>query len=95
MKYITYTLWGLLLLLQYQLWLGQGGLIDMWRLKQSIGAVNETIKQRTERNAGLQGEVQDLKGGLDAIEERARSELGMVKQGEVFYQVVDGDKGTK
>lgn len=95
MKYITYMLWGLLLLLQYQLWLGQGGLIDMWRLKQSIGAVNETIKQRTERNAGLQGEVQDLKGGLDAIEERARSELGMVKQGEVFYQVVDGDKGTK
>lgn len=95
MKLITYTLWALLLLLQYQLWLGQGGLVDMWRLKQGISSATEVVKVRTERNAGLQGEVDDLKGGLDAIEERARSELGMVKHGEVFYQVVEQQKEAK
>lgn len=95
MKYLTFILWALLLLLQYQLWLGQSGLVDMWRLKQSMGVVKDDIQSRQERNASLEGEVQDLKGGIEAIEERARSELGMVKQGEAFYQVVEEGKETK
>lgn len=80
---------GLLLLLQYQLWLGHGSVRDVWRLEKSVAAQlreNEALRQR---NDALEAEVKDLKSGLEAVEERARRELGMIRDDEVFYQVVE------
>lgn len=89
MKWITTILIVLLVVLQYQLWLGQGSMMEVWHLRQSIErqlAQNAALK---ERNEALDAEVRDLKQGVDAIEERARSELGMIKQDETFFQIVD------
>lgn len=61
----------------------------MWEINQQLISQRETNKEWTVRNAGLDAEVRDLKQGYDAIEEIARSELGMIKQGEIFFQVVD------
>jgi cell division protein FtsB len=79
----------MLVLLQYRLWIGNGSLTEVHHLeqeKQSILEENESLK---ERNYSLAAEVLDLKQGLDAIEERARSEMGMIKKDETFYQLVD------
>jgi cell division protein FtsB len=85
----------LLVLLQYRLWVGDGSLGDLHRLRGEVKAQQATNDQIKERNRALAGEVKDLKQGLAAIEERARSELGMVKKDETFYQVVDGKRTTK
>ena len=90
MKILAGVLLFLLLVLQGQLWFGQGSLPDLWRLKRAVEAQQDENRQLEERNAALAAEVQDLKGGLEAIEERARSELGMIREGETFYQVTDG-----
>lgn len=79
----------LLLLLQGQLWFGQGSLPDLWRLQDAVDAQQDENRRLEERNAALAAEVKDLKSGLEAIEERARSELGMIRDGETFYQVTD------
>jgi cell division protein FtsB len=79
----------MLVLLQYRLWIGNGSLTEVNHLqqeKESIIAENELLN---ERNDSLAAEVLDLKQGLDAIEERARSEMGMIKKNETFYQLVD------
>lgn len=89
MRVLAGVLLFLLLMLQGQLWLGQGSLPDLWRLQQSVEQQREENRLLEERNAALAAEVQDLKGGLEAIEERARSELGMVREGETFYQVIE------
>ena len=81
----------LFVLLQYKLWFGDASVSDVMELKQTIieqQAKNEQIKQR---NAVLAAEVEDLKTGLEAIEERARSELGMIKEDETFIHIVEGD----
>ena len=78
----------LLALLQYRLWSGSGSIPDVQRLEQSRSMQQEENRRLTERNASLAGEVMDLKHGLDAIEERARSEMGMIKSGETYYQIV-------
>ena len=85
----------LLVLLQYRLWVGDGSLGDLHRLRGEVKAQQATNDQIKERNRALAGEVKDLKHGLAAIEERARSELGMVKKDETFYQVVDGKAAAK
>lgn len=77
------------LILQGQLWLGQGSLPDLWRLRDDIRAQQLENRALKERNLGLAAEVADLKQGLEAVEERARSDLGMIKRGETFYQVAD------
>jgi len=82
----------LLLLLQYKLWLGSGNVIEVSRLKDAIAAQKRENDQLQERNRALEAEVLDLKKGQAAVEERARKELGMVKKGETFYQIVDGDQ---
>ena len=88
MKPVAYVLIGFLVLLQYPLWLGSGGALAYWRLQKGIDAQQEENAVLQERNRALQAEVVNLKSGLDAIEERARAELGMVKRDETFYQVV-------
>ena len=77
--------------MQFKLWFGEASVRDVVELKQSIKeqqAKNEKVKQR---NAVLAAEVEDLKTGLEAIEERARSELGMIKKDETFIHIVEGD----
>lgn len=91
MRVVTYILLVLLLLLQYPLWLGKGSWLKVWDMGQQVEAQKQTNEQTQKRNAALDAEVRDLKRGTDAIEERARSDLGMVKQGEIFFQVVGGE----
>lgn len=79
----------LLLVLQHRLWNGTGGQRDVQRLQQQVQQQQHTNTGLQQRNAALAAEVKDLKSGEAAIEERARSELGMIKPGETFYRVVD------
>ena len=76
-----------LALLQLKLWISDGGMQEVWELKARVEAQSAENAALAARNAALEAEVRDLKEGLDAIEERARSELGMVKRNETFYQV--------
>jgi cell division protein FtsB len=75
--------------LQYKLWLGDGGLLELWQLKQNVTEQKTANAVMEEQNAELTAEVEDLKIGVAAVEERARTELGMIKDDEVFYQIVD------
>jgi cell division protein FtsB len=81
----------LIALLQYPLWLGKGSWLRVWDLNRQITAQKEANAVLKTRNDAVDAEVRDLKQGYAAIEERARSELGMVKQDEVFYQVLQTD----
>jgi len=74
--------------IQYPLWLGKGGWMRVHELELQIAAQNETNEALVARNNALAAEVQDLKSGTQAVEERARGEMGMVKQGEVFVQLL-------
>lgn len=79
----------LLVALQYRLWLGNGGIHEIWDLKQAIRTQRAENAALVERNRALEAEVRDLKTGLDAVEERARSEVGMIRKGETFYRIVE------
>jgi cell division protein FtsB len=79
----------LFLLLQYRLWVGEGSLAEVNNLRHEIQTQRGELERLRARNRALQAEVDDLREGMEAIEERARNELGMVKPGEVFYQVVE------
>lgn len=87
--------WLLLILLvmlaglQYRLWFGEANLLQVWQLEQQILEQRQLNQQLTERNKRLEAEVQDLKQGLSALEERARSEMGMIREGETFYQLIE------
>jgi cell division protein FtsB len=87
MRWPTWVLAALIVLLQYPLWLGKGGWLRVWDLDRQVRAPRDDNLKLESRNAGLDAEVRDLKTGFDAIEERARFELGLVKEGEVFVQV--------
>jgi cell division protein FtsB len=89
MKWIATILFGLLLILQYTLWFGNGGLLRLWQLNAVVERQKLENKQLLERNRALEAEVIDLKQGMEAIEERARSDLGMTKKDETFFQVVE------
>ena len=88
MKVISFCLIVLLILLQYRLWIGNGSMTDVHHLEQAKQALIEENGQLRERNQALAAEVNDLKNGHDAIEERARSDMGMIKRGETFYHVI-------
>lgn len=75
--------------LQYRLWVGEGSLAEVTALRREIQAQKEEIERLQARNRRMQAEVEDLRQGLDALEERARSELGMIKEGELFLQLVE------
>ena len=89
MRAVTLILIALLLLLQYPLWLGKGSWLQVWETNRQLEAQRQVNLQTQARNAALDAEVRDLKQGTDAIEERARNELGMIKPGEVFFQIVE------
>jgi len=90
-KIIALVLLGLLIWLQYKIWLLDGGIPEVVQLEQEVEQVEIEVKQLRERNQSLDAEVKDLKKGLDAIEERARSEMGMIKEGEIYYQVIESE----
>ena len=75
--------------------MGEGGVPEVLHLEQEVERQKLNKKQLEERNASLAAEVTDLKQGLDAIEERARSELGMVRKDEQFYQIIKPDNTSK
>ena len=89
MKNLLILLLLLLGYLQYTLWFGEGSLQEVRELQQAVEQQREENLQLRERNDALDAEVRDLQQGLDAIEEHAREDLGMVKEGETFYQVVE------
>ena len=86
-RWPTWILLALIAVLQYPLWFGKGGWLRVWDMDQQLEAQQEVNQKLELRNAGLDAEVRDLKNGYEAIEERARFELGLVKPGEVFVQV--------
>jgi cell division protein FtsB len=88
-KLLALVLATLILLIQYPLWLGKGSWFRVREVDQQIHAQREINRRLQARNAALEAEVRDLKVGLEAIEERARSELGMVKRDEIFYRVLE------
>jgi len=89
MRPLSLVLAGLLLLIQYPLWLGKGGILRVWEMERQIAVQKETNSKLHSRNAALEADVRDLKQGLEAVEERARSELGMIRKDEIFFQVID------
>ena len=95
MKPIMIAITVLILLLQYRLWFSHDGLPSLLRLHHAVEKQRQDNAKLAERNQVLAAEVKDLKSGLDALEERARSELGMIKPGETFFQIVEQPKDDK
>jgi cell division protein FtsB len=81
-----------LVLLQYKFWFGQGNWRQVEQLRAQVQAQQAENRELLRRNKALAAEVKDLKTGVDAVEERARNEMGMIKSGETFYRVVDPEK---
>jgi cell division protein FtsB len=92
MRLIILCLAALIILIQFPLWLGKGGWLRVWDLDRQVVAAQKKNDELRDRNAKLDSEVQDLKEGTGAIEERARYELGMIKENEIFVQVLDPNK---
>jgi cell division protein FtsB len=88
MRLLSYALAALVLALQYPLWIGKGGWTRVWELDRQLVVQREATARLKSRNDALEAEVVDLKEGFEAIEERARTELGMIRKDEVFYQLV-------
>jgi cell division protein FtsB len=88
MRAVTVILFIILILLQFKLWLGEGGYTEVTRLETRVNAQQLQNDEMLQRNAELQAEVEDLRERLEAVEERARNELGLIKPDEKFYQVV-------
>lgn len=91
MRLIAVCLTALLLLIQYPLWLGRGGWLTVRKMDAQVEVAHKKIDELKARNAKLASEVRDLQEGTGAIEERARYELGMIRQNEIFIQVLDAN----
>ncbi len=94
MRLLVLTLAALLVLIQYPLWLGKGGILRVWEMERQIEVQREANARLQVRNATLDAEVRDLKQGMEAVEERARSELGMIRKDEVFFQVIENESAA-
>jgi cell division protein FtsB len=88
-RIVALLLVGVIVALQYGLWLGKGSWMRVWEIDRQISVQRQTNETLGARNASLDAEVRDLKEGLGAVEERARSELGMIRNDEIFFQVLD------
>ena len=91
MRVLLAILFFIFILLQLKMWFGEGGFSDVRRLEQRVEEQTEENEALAQRNRELQAEVEDLRQGLEAVEERARSELGLIKENEEFYQVVPAE----
>jgi len=89
MRLLSLVLVALIVLLQYPLWLGKGGWLRVWEIDRQVTAQKEGNARLRVRNDALDAEVRDLKQGYDAIEERARYELGMIRQEEIFFHILE------
>ena len=89
MRILAGVLAAIIVLIQYPLWLGKGGWMRVAEVDRQVGAQKAKNAQLEVRNAGLEAEVRDLKQGTEAIEERARYELGMIRGNEIFFQIVE------
>jgi cell division protein FtsB len=85
-KVLAVALAALIVLAQYPLWLGKGGWLRVWKIDHELAAQRDSNARLQQRNAALEAEVGDLKQGLDAVEERARYELGLLRSDELFFQ---------
>lgn len=94
LRYVALLLLILLIALEVKLWVGQGGMAEVWRLEKTVAEQKQKNEELKARNDALAAEVANLKDADEAIEERARSELGLVKPGEKFYQVVEPPTAT-
>ena len=92
MRILAGILGALIVLVQVPLWLGKGGWLRVWEVDRQLDARRAASEQLQVRNQALDAEVRDLKQGLEALEERARYELGMIKSDEVFFQIVEKKK---
>lgn len=90
MRWPVFVLAILLIVLQYPLWLGKGGWLRVWDVDRQLHAQREENLRLEQRNATLDAEVRDLKSGNEAIEERARFELGLTRESEIFVQIPQG-----
>lgn len=90
MKILIGVLLILLISLQYRLWIGDGSLSEVVQLSRELDIQKQKLQQLEERNLILEAQVLDLQNGLDAFEEKARNDLGMIKQGETFIQLIPG-----
>lgn len=90
-KVVTALLLSLLCLLQYRLWFGKHSLPDLRLMQNEVDILTTQNNNLAQRNSLLAADIQDLKIGLDAIEERARNELGLIKQGETFYRILPSE----
>ena len=90
-RLIVIGLTVLLILIQYPLWLGKGSWLRVWDLSRQLDSALVKEQELRERNAKLASEVQDLKEGTGALEERARYELGLIKDKETFVQILEGE----
>ena len=88
MKLLSFLLFVAIAAMQYPLWLGKASWLRVWQVDQEVVAARAENVQLQNRNNMLEAEVNDLKQGLEAIEERARSDLGMIKEGEILFQIV-------
>lgn len=93
MRALLAILLVVLILLQMKMWFGEGGYRDVRRLQERVSQQAVENEALAQRNRELEADVEDLRQGLDAVEERARNELGMIRQSEKFYQVVPADGG--
>ena len=89
MRWLIIFLSFVLILLQYPLWFSDSSLPDAWKLQTKIENQQSENQKLEERNRLLKAEVEDLKSGLDVVEEKARTELGLIKKGETYYQVIE------
>ena len=88
-KALSILLISLLALVQFRLWVGDESLAEVWRLRQAIESQDSENVLLKSRNQRLEAEVRDLKNGLEAVEERARLELGMIRRDEIYFQIVE------
>ena len=91
-KFVVVFLFALLAGLQYRLWFGKHSIPDYWAMKVQIEQMQQQNANLMQRNSLLKADIKDLKTGLEAIEERARNELGLIKEGETFFRILPDEQ---